>query len=749
MDAASLFVMLAFGLAMLLFDSGARDPFLAIRMLGLSVWAAGVLAWLWVSRRPLWVPAGLGRLFLWLGLGFLLVNLASLWPAVNIREGMLFVARYGLHLALAFLLLALLAEPLRQARLLSMFLTAALAVCALAGITQYYGLSVFGIPGSLPPTGFSGNRNLFGSLLVLLTPWAGFCFFQNKGAWRVLALAGLALGGIALVLSQTRSAWLAFALMFLAFQALLLLKRQQFSPTFRKQWRYAVLAGLLGVFLAVGLAFAGGKGSQLASSLKWRVQTFVRLPAADAEPANEAERNARERIYVWKHTVQMIADHPVLGVGAGNWRVRFPEYGGSSAPSFEGIDQMRIRPHNVYLGIAAEAGLAALLLYLAMGGLALAAAWVAARRAGSENGALLAILLFSGLLAAAIDMGFSFPTERPEHNLLLLLYAAMALNLAGGAAPPALSGGRRTALAAGLFALIGFSLWMGWEKRQLDRRLQEILRLETRGNFEQAARLSVEAERLFFSLDPIGDPIQWHSANAYKQLQQLDKALDKAEEAERYQPNSHRVLNTRASILMGMERYADALPVLQKAVELAPNYEPALTNLAYCLYRTDQYEACLQTLEKISLEENPKLKLIRADAGFKMEMAALEGNPMYQLGRQLLPELRAGSRAGGFAAARALYDQRASDEAFVRDYFSTLAAYCRARAWQRGDSPEAVQALGRHAEAACDALLAGSSAAEAARGILRNDHYRTLALLLNPPPDERDGSGGILFPVNE
>ncbi|MCB0572326.1 MAG: O-antigen ligase family protein, partial [Phaeodactylibacter sp.] len=668
------FIVTALVLSILLFDSDARDPFLAIRMAALSAWGLAALTWLLSSRRPMAIAGRPGRLFLWLGLGYLLINLASLWKAQNVPEGLLAVARYGLHLALAYLLLILLSNPLQEMKLLSRFLTATLAACALIGIAQYYDVLPFDIPGTLPPTGLSGNRNLYGSFLVMLLPWAGFSFFQNKGLWRNLSIAALALGGFALVLSQTRSAWLATGILLATFQLLLLLRRHQLSEGLRRQWRYALLAGVMGIGAAIALAFASG--SPLANSIKWRAKTFFQLPAQHAEPANEAERNAQDRLYVWKHTAEMIKAHPLLGIGAGNWRVRFPEYGGSSAPSFEGIDQMRLRPHNVYLGIASEAGLPALLLYLAMGALALGAAWRAGRRAKSESEALLAILLFSGLLAAAVDMAFSFPTERPEHNLLLLVYAALALNLAAGAgAAPKQARSTRIILAAGLVALLGFSFWMALQKRQLDRNMQEALRLETRGNFEMAARLSEQAEARFFSLDPIGDPVAWHTANAYKQMKQLDKALEKAETAERIQPNSHRVLNTKASILMGLERYEEAVPVLQKAVQLAPRYEPALTNLAYCLYRTGQNAACLETLEKLKLEENPRLLLVRSDAGYKMEMAKLENSPMYQVGLQFALEWKATGRAGISPAARALYEQRASDEAFIQEYFQTINTY--------------------------------------------------------------------------
>ncbi len=749
-DYRNWWVMLLLALAVFLFDRGARDPFLAVRMIALAGGGIATLAWLLAQRKPLLFNGWPTRPFLLLGLGFLLYNLLSASQAYDIQESSFFLARYSLHFALLLLLLALLPKPEVQALALARFMVAVLAIYALSGIAQYYGVMPFDIPGTLRPTGFSGNRNLFGAFLVLLMPWGVYYFFQSKGAWRAATIATLTLSVYALVLSQTRSAWLSFALMAVCFQILLLVFRHKLSGQTRRQWKKALLAGSMGLVAAVGLAFISGKNSQLANSLKWRVQTFISLPAADAEPANEAERNALERLYVWRHTLEMSQAHPWLGVGPGNWRVRFPEYGGSSAPSFEGIDQMRIRPHNVYLGLASETGLPGLLLFLAMGGLALAAAAMAARQAQSEGEALLAISLFSGLIAATVDMGFSFPIERAEHNLLLLLYAAMALSLAARRLPSSSAPRLPSAFfALAILALLSFALWMGWQKQRLDRQLQAILKLEQAGNFELAALKSEQAEALFFKLDPIGDPIQWHSANAYKQLQQLDKALAKAEAAEAAQPNSHRVLNTKASILMGMERFSDAIPPLEKAVALAPSYEPALTNLAYSLYRTDQYEACLEVLGKFDIENNPNLKLVRADAGERVEMAILEGMPMYQLGRELAAQLQTRGYLAEPSPALAFYRQQPSDEQVVQDFFKTINHYCRAKNWASGATAEQVEALSLYLEKARESLLQEAGPAKAIPMILNNNHVQTVGYLLSQAPDSLGHYQKMFFPMNQ
>lgn len=748
-DYNSWWVMLLLALAVFLFDRSARDPFLAVRMIALAGGGMAALAWLLAQRKPLPFKGWPTRAFLLLGLGFLLCQLLSASQAYDIQESSFFLARYGLHFALLLLLLALLPKPEVQALALSRFMVVVLGIYALSGIAQYYGVSPLDIPGTLRPTGFSGNRNLFGAFLVLLMPWGVYCFFQTKGAWRAATIATLTLSVYALVLSQTRSAWLSFALMAACFQILLLAFRHKLSETSQRQWKTALVAGSIGLLAAVGLAFVSGKNNPLANSLKSRAQTFVSLPAADAEPANEAERNAMERLYVWRHTLEMSQAHPWLGVGPGNWRVRFPEYGGSSAPSFEGVDQMRIRPHNVYLSLASEAGLPALLLFLAMGGLALAAAVKAARQAQNEGETLLAISMFSGLTAAAIDMGFSFPIERAEHNLLLLLYAAIALSLAERRLPTSSATRGASALfALVIVALLGFALWMGWQKQQLDRQLQAILKLEQAGNFELAALKSEQAEALFFKLDPIGDPIQWHSANAYKQLRQFDKALAKAEAAETAQPNSHRVLNTKASILMGMERYSEAIPPLEKAATLAPNYEPALTNLAYSLYRTDQHEACLKVLEKFDIENNGNLKLVRADAGERVEMAVLESMPMYQIGLALAAQLQTRGYIADPSPALAFYRQQPSDEQFVQDYFKTIKHYCRAKSWASWATPEQVEALSLQLEKAQENLLQEAGPAKASQMILNNNHVQTVSYLLSQAPDSLGQYPKMFFPMN-
>jgi O-antigen ligase len=77
----------------------------------------------------------------------------------------------------------------------------------------------------------------------------------------------------------------------------------------------------------------------------------------------------------------MFLDHPLLGVGAGNYTVHFDRYAdavGFSARDYEQPGEVHY-PHNLYLEIAAETGLVGLALFAG----AIVAAFAALRRAHS------------------------------------------------------------------------------------------------------------------------------------------------------------------------------------------------------------------------------------------------------------------------------------------------------------------------------------------------------------------------------
>ena len=84
-------------------------------------------------------------------------------------------------------------------------------------------------------------------------------------------------------------------------------------------------------------------------------------------------------------------DHPVLGVGRGNWEYRYPLYAGGEHININAAPR---RPHNDLLWIVSETGIVGLGFYLALL-IASFIAGIAAVRHGSAEDRLMALSLMA------------------------------------------------------------------------------------------------------------------------------------------------------------------------------------------------------------------------------------------------------------------------------------------------------------------------------------------------------------------
>jgi putative inorganic carbon (HCO3(-)) transporter len=155
--------------------------------------------------------------------------------------------------------------------------------------------------------------------------------------------------------------------------------------------------------------------------------TFVTKPVALQTISSQDNVGSRESL--WSVAAQVVRDHPIAGVGAGNFVVVEPEY------AFRDIDLPRVdlivRPelvHNSYLQVLTELGVIGLAAFLAVIArslqLALRAAHTFARWGDYELD-----MLSRGFLIGTVGMlvAYFFATNQYEKQLWLLLGAGPAL----------------------------------------------------------------------------------------------------------------------------------------------------------------------------------------------------------------------------------------------------------------------------------------------------------------------------------
>jgi O-antigen ligase len=189
---------------------------------------------------------------------------------------------------------------------------------------------------------------------------------QVPRKWLILAASTGGLMMTALFMSWSRGAWLGFAAA-LAVMGVAVVVRSG---------RAAVITLLL-LGLVAYVILSGGL-AQIPASLTQRFSDFVPyLDATDVRGLEITDANyaVLERLAHWQTALAMWTDHPLLGVGIGNYSAAYAEYALPLWPVALG------HAHNYYLNIAAEAGFLGLLSYLLLVVAALATAWHRVRKA--------------------------------------------------------------------------------------------------------------------------------------------------------------------------------------------------------------------------------------------------------------------------------------------------------------------------------------------------------------------------------
>lgn len=231
---------------------------------------------------------------------------------------------------------------------------------------------------------FTGYPILYAGLIVALLPAAIAWSWRRI---RVLAVPLVAASAIMLVLSETRSAWIAVAAMLLVWSI--------FIVKFRR-WRTLGLL-LVGVLLVAGMVATSGTLSDV-----------VRTRVAAEELTSEAVTH-RQSIYGYAYE-QLLAD-PVLGLG-------YPGASKEELSGRTGIDAA----DNGFLAAAADLGAVGLAVALTP---LLALLFALARLWSRRSRADLDLALALGLLGLLVVTIFFDTFYWPQSSLLIFAFAGM------------------------------------------------------------------------------------------------------------------------------------------------------------------------------------------------------------------------------------------------------------------------------------------------------------------------------------
>jgi hypothetical protein len=237
-----------------------------------------------------------------------------------------------------------------------------LPVLAAAGaLAQAYGVQTEYFSVNRAPGGTFGNRNFVAHLCAIALPVLAYLAVRaRRGGELATTVAGFMAAGATLILTRSRGAWLAAAAAGLPFavgalRAAVASGRQSarsaaarpaaaIPPGASSAWTTAfarpspprprdvgpfrlgrVPALLAAATCAVALAV------RLPNALDWRSDSPYLDSARDV--VNYREGSGQGRLKQWRNSARLTATAPLVGVGPGNWAVRYPAVAPAHDPS--------------------------------------------------------------------------------------------------------------------------------------------------------------------------------------------------------------------------------------------------------------------------------------------------------------------------------------------------------------------------------------------------------------------------------
>ena len=387
----------------------------------LATWLAVVLA------RPA-LGRGLSRATL-VGLGaFVLLSVTSAVFATNP-----FLALRATSLTatgiVAFLTARALADQGLGDRLLRWCGIAA-GVGVATALAQAYGADSILFASTRAPGGTFGNRNFMAHFSALALPiLLSMTLSTRRGSVAILASMAVAALTVGIVLSRSRTAWIGAPCGLTAYLILLMPAwRNRAVPVERSR----VL--LLAAAVAVGVIGA----PLLPNSLRWRddespyAKTLTGL-------VNAKEGSGHGRLIQYGNTLKLAARHPVLGVGPGNWPIRYGDVAPPNDPAWAYGDTVPLNPwpSSDWMALLSERGIAGMLAILLVGAASLWRGVRGVRAGGSRT--MAATTLVALLVIAAVEGVFDAILLLPAPLFLVALAGGSLLAGADGVAADNLS----------------------------------------------------------------------------------------------------------------------------------------------------------------------------------------------------------------------------------------------------------------------------------------------------------------------
>ncbi len=507
---------------------------------------------------------------------FMVLVLVSFTQAINIHEAVLQFTKLFSVFAAVFILSVILMRDIRYVKMIAVLGTLLLIFDSLS-VFYYIGQYIEGNFRSITDIkSVYSNKNILASAIFVKIPFAMYLWLYDTKWLRRIGIAGMFTGMLATFFLATRGFYVGLIVITLVFVLYTLFNYYRE----KKSSHLMVLGTYLGVLVLALVIFSLVRANLYPQTTARHTQAVGTQLATIQDDARESNR-----VSSWFWSFDIIRENPILGVGAGNWKINILEHENQRNPGFIYL----YKAHNDFIETTAELGVPGGLIYIFIFVFVfwnLIKAYLYRDRRTRRYRHL--FLAGFGLMFYGFDAFFNFPHDRPEIQILFSLYLAIGIvsSLASDdeesesredipANPPegvaARRGGVAKILSFVMLALMlpsSYILYLNFQSSKLQRVIyQEIMA----GQLSSSADLFLEEFPWMPNLSVWGESISSLKARYLIQEDRFQEAIDILRE-ERTNPFDARREYYSALAYYNLGETDSALVFSEKAYNLKPNY---------------------------------------------------------------------------------------------------------------------------------------------------------------------------------
>ncbi|NJM15879.1 MAG: tetratricopeptide repeat protein [Bacteroidales bacterium] len=434
-------------------------------------------------------------------------------------------------------------------------------------------------------TAFSAHKNILAETLFLgsALSCAGLFVLKNK-VLRIISVALPILAIVCIGLLYARGAWVGLLVSTVMGLMLFIIK---FRAKAIKIGLYAILMVGAAIFMVFGII----KFTDKDNTYRIHVHSILDFQYG----------TTKDRLQLWKKTVDVYQASPVTGTGFGDWKIDILAEGNEKIKSEDNVTFYQ-RPHNDLLWILTENGTIGLLLYLAFflhSLLLLANRYIKCK----DSFAAVYLVCFAALWGYLVLGLFNFPHERIEHLSFLALFFALAFNIHKKETNPGIT------LNHYLLPVLTATLLFLLERSRNEKMFKQLLSHKVALQWVEVLNASKKINHGLYPLDPYSTPIAWYQGLAYYVLKQEQNALLCFEKAVKVNPHHIHALNNAGALHEKNGSHQLAMHYLERSNKIAPNFQETSFNLALICYQQKKYDEAYVYLRQIDEEQakqNPR-----------------------------------------------------------------------------------------------------------------------------------------------